>query len=146
MFSWMFYLLKLYFQNPDLRLKTANETKKWAMSSSSQTAFRSRSKTLPLPARVKIEKKIVQEPKTRSSFPFRRLVRLSVNCKYVRCIVRGRVKQIKYHATIYCFSGACVHLCLAVIHSLICVFYSRLFYHCFIKVRTELTRLVIYVI
>lgn len=104
------------------------------MSSSSQTAFRSRSKTLPLPARVKIEKKIVQEPKTRSSFPFRRLVRLSVNCKYVRCIVRGRVKEIKYHATIYCFSGACVHLCLAVIHSLICVFYSRLFYHCFIKV------------
>lgn len=61
---------------PDPWLRIAKETKKLAMSSSSQTAFRSRSKTLPMPSRVKIEKKIVQEPKTRSPLPFRRLADL----------------------------------------------------------------------
>ncbi|PFX34715.1 SH2 domain-containing protein 3C [Stylophora pistillata] len=65
------------FQIPDPWLRIAKETKKLAMSSSSsQTAFRSRSKTLPMPSRVKIEKKIVQEPKTRSPLPFRRLADL----------------------------------------------------------------------
>lgn len=72
------YSVEIFFQLPDLRLRSANESKKLAMSSSSQTAFRSRSKTLPLPSRVKIEKKIVQEPKTRSPLSFRRLVRLSI--------------------------------------------------------------------